>query len=433
MPTTRRSFAGSAGAALLYKVMGPKPTLQAAGPNDRIALGFIGAGIRGSYLLNGFRKMPGVQPVVLADLYDGHLQWAKEVTEGAIATTKDYREVIHRKDIDAVVIATPDHWHAPMVLEALAAGKHVYCEKPLTWSISEGPQIVAAQKKSGKLVMVGSQSKTGPATVKAREIVKSGVLGKINMVRMGGPSQHRRRRVGLSGAARLHRPKPLPGSASWAARPKHAFDPKRFFRWRCWWDYSGGVATDLWVHLLTALHEMMDVQAPKSVVVQGGIYRWDDGRSVPDLLSAVFEYDGFLANVYSNLGNTQANSGIAIMGSEGTLTFTRRGDVLVTFEPGASPVAWYGLNGWPKALREQYLESLGYGGGKRPEAPPAKPPQEIKIERGLEHYEYFIQSLREGKPSRESAEDGHHAAGGAHLANMAFRKGRRLTVGRRLQ
>ena len=114
------------------------------------------------------------------------------------------------------------------------------------------------------------------------------------------------------------------------------------------------------------------------------------------------------------------------MGSEGTLALGRRGDVTVSFEPGASPVAWYGLNGWPKALKEQYLESLGFGGGKQPTVPPAKPPQEFKIDRGLEHYEYFIQSLREGKPSRESAEDGHCAAVAAHLANQSFRKGRRL-------
>jgi predicted dehydrogenase len=295
----------------------------------------------------------------------------------------------------------------------------------MTWNIAEGAQIVAAQKKSGKLVMVGSQSKTAPATLKAREIVKSGVLGKINMVRM---SDHRNTPEG----AWVY---PIPANASpktidWpqflGRAPKHEFDAKRFFRWRCWWDYSGGVATDLWVHLLTGMHEMMDAKAPQSVVAQGGIFRFDDGRSVPDLLSAVFQYDGFMVDVYSNLGNTRGNTGTIIMGSEGTLTFGQRGAITVNFEPPASPVAWYGLNGWPKALREQYLESMGFGGGKRPQLPAAKPAQEFKIERGLEHHEYFIQSLRENKPSRESAEDGHYAAGAAHLANMAFRKGRRM-------
>ena len=422
---TRRNFLGGAGAAIVYKVMGPKPALRAAGPNDQVAMGFIGAGIRGSYLLDSFKKVSGVRPVMLADLYDGHLQWAKEATGGAIETTKDYRAVLSRKDIDAVTVATPDHWHATIVMEALAAGKHVYCEKPMTWSIAEGPQIIAAQKKSGKLVMVGSQSKTAPTILKAREVVKSGILGKINLVRM---ADHRNTAEGawVYPVAPDASPQTIDWQRFLGRAPKHAFDPKRFFRWRCWWDYSGGVATDLWVHLFTGMHEMMDVKAPKSVVAQGGIYRWDDGRTVPDLLSAVFEYDGFLVDVYSNLGNTQGNTALMVMGSEGTLALGRRGDVTVSFEPGASPVAWYGLNGWPKALKEQYLESLGFGGGKQPTVPPAKPPQEFKIDRGLEHYEYFIQSLREGKPSRESAEDGHCAAVAAHLANQSFRKGRRL-------
>jgi len=121
--TTRRNFVRTAGAAMVYKVMGPKPELKAAGPSDQIAMGFIGVGIRGSYLLDSFKAIPGVRPVMAADLYDGHLEWAKETTSGAIEVTKDYHALLNRKDIDAVAIATPDHWHAQMILDALAAGK----------------------------------------------------------------------------------------------------------------------------------------------------------------------------------------------------------------------------------------------------------------------------------------------------------------------
>ena len=170
---------------------------------------------------------------------------------------------------------------------------------------------------------------------------------------------------------------------------------------------------------------MMDVKAPLSAVAQGGIYRWDDGRTCPDLLSGLYEYPGFILEITANLGNARAFAGTAVMGSEGTLTLGSQG-VLVNFEAPGGPVAWYGLNGWPKALKEQYLESLGFGGGKRPQPQQAKAPQEFTVERGLEHWEFFIESIRENKPSMETAEEGHCAAGAAHLGNLAYRKKRRL-------
>jgi predicted dehydrogenase len=215
--------------------------------------------------------------------------------------------------------------------------------------------------------------------------------------------------------------------------PKRAYDPKIFFRWRCWWEYSGGVATDLFVHELSQLHEIMDVPGPKSVVTQGGIYRWDDGRSVPDVMNSVYEYDpGFLADVYVNLGNSHEMHGTVIMGSQGTLALgeRRRGGATLTLypEPAPSAAQRYGTNGWPEATRRQYYESLGFTAEGRPKtpAPAPKPAQEITVERGLQHHEYFIQSLRDGSPSKENASEGHHAAGAAHLANLAYRKGRRM-------
>lgn len=409
---------------MLFKLAGPKPELKAAAPNDQIAMGFIGVGIRGSYHLTTFGKTPGVRPVMAADCYDGHLAFAKEATDGKIETTKDYHALLARKDIDAVVISTPDHWHARMVLDALAAGKHVYIEKPMTYTIAEGKQVIEAVKKSGKLLMVGSQNKTSSLTAKAREVVKSGILGKLNQCRL---SDNRNAPEG----AWVY---PVPEDASpetidWKSwlgpAPKIPFDAKRVFRWRCWWEYSGGVATDLWVHNFTTFHEVMDVKGPKSVVAQGGIYRFDDGRSCPDLLTAVYEYPNFLLEITANLGSSRQTTGFVVAGSEASLSLARRG-VLVTFEPTPGPVAWYGLNGWTKAAQEKYLASLGFGGGKRPQPVPTKKPQEFPVERGLEHHEYFVKSLREGSPSMETAEEGHRAAAAAHLGNMAYRKRRRL-------
>ena len=427
MDSTRRDFIRTAGsAAVLYQLAGPKPQLKAAGPNDQIGVGFIGVGIRGSYHLDNFYKMPGVKAIMAADCFDGHLDFAKETTDGKIETTRDYHALLARKDIDAVVIATPEHWHARMIQDALAAGKHIYVEKPMTLTIAEGKTICDAVKKSGKLVMVGSQVKTSTMTAKARELVKSGILGKVNLVRL---ATYRNTPEG----AWVYpiSPDASPQTIDWTRwlgpAPKHDFDLVRFFRWRCFWEYSGGVATDLWVHDLTTMHEIMDVKAPYSAVAQGGIYRFDDGRTVPDLLTGVYDYPGFIVEITANLGNSsRAAGGMMIMGSEATLTSNGRG-LTVTFEPAASPIASYGLNGWTKAAKEKYLESIGFGGGKRPQLPATKAPQQVAVERGLEHHELFIKSIREGTPSLETAEEGHHAAGAAHLGNMAFRKKRRMS------
>ncbi len=433
MAETRRAFLRSAGAAaIVYRFVESGPYLKAAGPNDQIGLGFIGVGIQGNILLRAFQALPGVRPIIAADVYDGHLLRAREETKGAIATTRDYREVLVRKDVDAVVIAAPDHWHRQMVLDALAAGKDVYIEKPMTWRIEQGKEIMAAVKKTGRILQVGSQGKTSMATAKAREIVKSGILGKVNMVRM---ANHRNSAEG----AWVY---PIPPDASpqtidWprfiGPSPKRPFDPKIFFRWRCWWEYSGGVATDLFVHMLTTLHEIMDVVGPKSVVSQGGIYRWNDGRTVPDFMNSVFDYGSFLVDMYVNLGNSRPVHGTVICGSEGTLVTEGRGPYggkLVVYAEREGPRAQsYAVRSWPEALQKQYFESLGYTPEGRPKEPPPppKPDQEFAIERGPSHYEYFIMSLRDRSPSREDAAAGHYAAGAAHLANLAYRKGKRMS------
>jgi hypothetical protein len=177
--------------------------------------------------------------------------------------------------------------------------------------------------------------------------------------------------------------------------------------------------------MLSGLHEMMDVTGPKSVVSNGGIYRWDDGRTVPDVMNSVYEYpQNFIADIYVNLSNSHGISGTVIMGSEGTLIMpergAQRGKLIVYPEPKFPEAQRYAVNCWPKKMRDEYFASFTT---ERP-APPT--PKEIPVERGPQHHEYFIMSLREGLPSKESAADGHYAAGAAHLANLAFRRGRRM-------
>ena len=426
MTDNRRQFLAKTGAAVVYQLVASAPFLKAAAANDQIGLGFIGTGIQGAILMDNFIRMPGVRPVIVADLYDGCLQRAKEQNDGKIETTKRYEEVLGRKDVDAVVIATPDHWHKRMVLEALSAGKHVYIEKPMTWSIDEGKVIIDAVSRAKRMLQVGSQPKTSTLTAKTREVIKSGVLGKVTMVRM---SNHRNSPEG----AWVY---PIPPDASpqtvdWdrfvGHTSKRPFDPKIFFRWRCWWEYSGGVATDLFVHLLTWLHEAMDVPAPRSVVSQGGLYHFHDGRTVPDVMNSIFEYDGFMADMYVHLCNGRAAQPTTIMGTQGTLV--QQGSRLMLYpEPVAPEVQVYGSSSWPKEMRTAYFDKYGCMPDGKPKTPPPAPkePEPIPVERGPSHYEHFILSLRDGKPSRENETEGHRAAAAAHLANMAYRKGRRV-------
>ena len=412
MASTRRTFLRTA--SLVY-TLGPASAALAQSGAGEVRLGFIGSGVRGKQLIDEFAAVPGARGLAVADLYDGCRQRAQEQLGDAIWTGRDYRALLDKKEIDAVVIATPDHWHEKITLDALSAGKHVYIEKPMTWSIAEGPRLIAAAKASGKVLQVGSQAKTSALTAKAREIVASGALGKVNMIRM---ANHRN---SAEGAWQY----PVPPDASektidwpgWQGRTrKKAFDPAVVFQWRRFWEYSGGVAADLFVHQFTQMHEIMGVRAPLSAVSQGVLSKWKDGRTVPDVMNSLLEYpEGFLVDVYVNQANGQQPRGIFIYGDEGTLlvTFNR---LELTPERKSGNAQEYGSLNFPKKLREEYLAR--FAGEARPARPEAR---EIPVERGQSHNWYFIDSIRNNKPSRENAEEGHFAAAAAHLCNLAYR------------
>ena len=417
--SSRRSFLTRAAAgAVTFRLAG---AAAKAADGQGLQLGFIGSGIRGKQLIDEFMSVPNVKGVAVADLYDGCLERAREQLGASIQTSKDYRAVLDNKEVQAVVIATPDHHHERMVQDALSAGKHVYIEKPMTWTFAEGERIIAACAKNPKLVLqVGSQGKTSTMTAKAREIVASGALGKVNMVRL---SDHRNNAEG----AWVYPVPPDAGTSTidWqrflGPRPARPFNANMFFRWRCWWEFSGGVATDLFVHQFTTLHEILQLKHPTAAVSLGGIYRWNDGRNVPDVMNSVLEYpEGFVVDTYVNLtnGNTRGR-GVWIMGSEATLQI-EGGRMTLYPEPVYSDAQRYGSLNWPKRLRDEYLKSFE---GK-PETQ-QKPQQEIRVERGPIHVAFFVDSVVNGKPSRENAEDGHLAASAAHLCNLSYREKRR--------
>ncbi|MGE5127147.1 MAG: Gfo/Idh/MocA family protein, partial [Betaproteobacteria bacterium] len=271
-PVNRRQFLEKSGLAAVAAAAATRAREAGAQLNNSVGLsprpvrlGFIGAGIRGTLLMEAAAGISGVEIVTAADCYKGHLERAKELVSPPPATTGDYREVLARPEVDAVVIATPDHWHLKMTQQALAAGKHVYVEKPMTHSWEEGEEFISAVERSGKLLQVGSQYMSMGCAQKAAEMIRSGRLGQVTLV------EGRIHRNSSTGAWYY----PIPPDASpetvdfkgfLGAAPAHEFDLRRFFQWRLFWDYSGGLPTDLFVHLITATHQLMGVQEPESAV-----------------------------------------------------------------------------------------------------------------------------------------------------------------------
>ena len=287
--------------------------------NDRIQIGVIGCGARSHELMQALLSLPGNQITGVVDAYDGRAERAIDRTGGVARRYKSYQDVLADKSIDAVLVVTPDHWHKQMVIDSVNAGKDVYCEKPLTFRSSEGPEIIRAARQNSRIVQVGSQGVSSETTRKARDMVTSGKLGKVTMIRAAY------NRNTASGAWIY----PIPPDASrqtvnWdmflGPAPKRPFDLERFFRWRCFKDYSGGIATDLFVHLCNTIHYVMGSKAPSRVVALGQLYRWKESREVPDTLNAVLEYpEGFAVNLSSTFNNqTSAESGFQILGTEGT-------------------------------------------------------------------------------------------------------------------
>jgi predicted dehydrogenase len=294
-------------------------------PNDNINVALIGAGGMGSSDLTTALKVPGVKVVAICDLYDGRLEDAKRKWGKDLFTTKHYKDILDRKDVDAVIIGTPDHWHKQISVDAMAAGKHVYCEKPMVHGVDEGPAVIAAQKKYGKVFMVGSQGLSSLGNEKARELLKDGAIGKLNYAE---GFWARRAPVEVWQY-------PIPEDASektvdWdtfvSNTTKRGFDKMRFFRWRNYRDYGTGMAGDLFVHLFSSLHFITESEGPNQVYATGGLRFWNDGREVPDVLLGTFDYNERANSPAFNLSlrcnfvdGTSGTTYLRLIGSEGAM------------------------------------------------------------------------------------------------------------------
>lgn len=404
----------------------PKP----AGPNDRVNLGFIGFGIRGNILLEAAKETQQANLVEVCDCYQGHLDRAKERTEGKIATNfAKYEKLLDRKDIDAVVVATPDHWHRQIVVDALSAGKDVYIEKPLTYKIEDGPVIIQAVRETKRILQVGSQWVSSEQHKKAREIVMSGKLGKVTKVTASY------NRNSSTGSWNYPIPAGLqPGvNFDWekwlGPAPKIAYDPERVFRYRKYWDYSGGISTDLFVHLITSIHFIMGAEMPKSVAATGGILYRHDGREVPDTLDALFDYGSFCVNMAGTFNSAStAGQGIQFLGTEGSLSVLLGGGMVEQPEYRRENYE-YSIDSWPKAMQESFLNQGNHRAES--EGPATKPaPENLefanKTDATVLHLANFINAIRTRQASYETAEVGHHAAAAGHMVNLSYRSGKKM-------
>jgi predicted dehydrogenase len=320
MSTTRRQFltATSLSAFALAGRNGLSAD-SASRPNEAITLGFIGVGGMGTGLLNIFKGFGDVRIAAVCDVYEPHALRAKEESSGHPDVYGDFRRVLDRKDIDAVVIATPDHWHAIATLHALGAGKDVYCEKPLTYTIGEGRRVVDAAKKHKRITQMGNLIHAGESYHRMAEIVQSGVLGEIKKVRIWMASR--------SGGIGKPANGPPPAGCDYdfwlGPAPKREFNANRFtFNWRYFWDYAGGQLCDFVCHLLDPVHWGMKATAPLSVAAQGRRFA-DDNADTPDTLEVLCKYDTFdlvwSHQNHNGRGFFDRGAGIAFFGTKGTM------------------------------------------------------------------------------------------------------------------
>ncbi len=416
-----------------------RPTRPIA-PNDRVRIATIGMGIIGFIDTETALQVPGIELVAAADLYDGRLVRTKEVFGADVDTTRDYREILARDDVDAVLVCVPDHWHTKIAVDAMQAGKHVYLEKPMVHTIEEGPQILAAQEETGKVLQVGSQYVSSIIYDKAQELVAAGAIGEINLV------EATMNRNSAIGAWQYSIPVDAsPETIDWDTflghAPKREFDAVRFFRWRNYWDYGTGVAGDLYVHLFTSIHHTLQSHGPTRAFAQGMVRYWKDGRDAPDVMMGLYEYPEaathgpFLLSLQTNfVDGGGGGSTFRFVGNEGVLTINWS-SLTVERNPMSQASLQQIMEGYnsvrtfSEAGQKAFEEAYRSEHTAMPRPQPSES-QEFRAPQGyddrLDHFANFFASIREDAPNVEDAAFGYRAAAPSLLANMSYRQGKAL-------
>ncbi len=395
---------------------------QAVAPSDRVRFGIIGIGMQGSGLLANSIELPGVECVAACDLYDGRHTLSKEIVNNpSLPTTRRYQELLANKGIDCLIAAVPDHWHKQIVVDAVSAGKDIYCEKPMSHTAAEGVEMADAARKTGRIVQIGSQRVSSVICAKAKDLVAKGALGDLMLVEgsLG--------RNDPTGAWEYPPPLDLsPQTLDWdtwqGAVPKRAFDPLLFARWRCWKEYGTGVAGDLLVHLVSGMMYVLGInEPPKRTMAMGGILRWKDGRNMPDVHAALFQYGDIPVYMRLNLG-TESPEIYRFQGSKGILELT---EFSLTFYPqsGVDTAPSYYASGFPRAMREEYFKKWHQEHDPVPGKEPALEGVTYRSDSWDDekpHLWNFFQAVRSRKPVVEDAVFGHNAALACHLANESY-------------
>jgi len=366
--------------------------------NEEIAVGCIGTGGRCRGLMTALAKIPGVRIAAVCDVWDVHLEAGKKLADAKAASTKNYRELLDRKDIDAVLIGAPDHWHVPMTIDACAAGKDVYVEKPLTHDPSEGQAVIDAQNKHQRVVQVGTQQRSMPHFQKAHDIVKSGQLGEIHKVHLTwnrNQPRHKREKLGID-----------PNGVDWKAflgnAPEQPFDEYRFRNWRWFWDFGGGILTDLMVHYIDVANWYLDLDHPTTATTIGDHFLAQDLWETPDTIQTLLRYPEKGVQIYfeGTFVNARNAAMLEFMGSEATLYLDRgRYEVI------------------PERNKKIAASELVLGDGPRG-ADFYKTPDGETL-----HLANWIECIRSRQRPNCPAEVGVAAVTGAHLGNRAYRSG----------
>jgi predicted dehydrogenase len=430
---TRRDFirvgsgVAATGAVGKYTLLEPKSVWASprpVAPSDTVRFASIGTGVRGCELLNATTRVPGVECVAVCDLYDSRHTAAQEAVKNRnVPATRNYKEILDRKDVDAVIIAVPDHNHRRIFEDACAAGKDIYCEKPMSHTVEDGFSMMETAQKDNRIVQIGSQRVSNIIYSQCKELYDSGKLGDVYHVEAYWD------RNSPSGAWVY----PSPPDASeqtidWNAflgnAPKRPFDAARFFRWRCFSDYGEGLAGDLFVHLISGINFITSNNViPKRAQSTGGLFHFKDGRDFPDLLETFYEYPNFRVYLRCNLMNDQGEF-IGFFGTKGTAVI--RGNSL-TFTPQDTrpQPEGYSIYGWPEKLRNEYLANFEK----------EHPYYNVKVEEATEafgvpegysdvvdHQIHFFNAVRSRKKVVENEQFGNNAALGCHLANYSYFK-----------